>query len=70
MGYLENPYKVPGWNAYLDERWSGGNPYQRSIPELFKAMYGLADYRDRLRSPACFNMCPFPGGKDGLTAGV
>ena len=57
--YLGKPRTTPGWNAYLDERYPGGNPYQESVPALFKAMYGLADYRSKLRRAACFNMCPF-----------
>ena len=59
QGYPEKPYAGPDWNAFLDEMWPGWNPYQESVPQLFKAMYGAEDGEKTLRRTACFNVCPF-----------
>ena len=59
MGYLQAPYCRRGFNAWLDEKWPGGNPHQKVTRDLFREMYGWNRYAQILRETACFNVCPF-----------
>ena len=69
QGYLGAPYerREPPWNAHLDERWPGGDPYsphQKRVHRLFEALYG-SEWEGALRATACFNVCAYRTARVG-----
>lgn len=62
-GYQQMRYQSHNFNAWLDEAWRGSlpgqRPNQRSVQQVFKAMYGNEHWEKVLRNTACFEVSPF-----------
>lgn len=58
-GFLERPYAIRGYSAWLDGPWSGNGPaHQAAVHRVYRVLFG-SSWEAQLRRSASFNVSPF-----------